>query len=598
MPFVPDNQPSAQPAAPPWGSVIQDALYKGAAGLPDMVLNAPNRLTNIAKAIFGTAAGASGHPEAMPETAPDPDIVRGALEHLGLIKNVKPQGFAQHATSTLLEGATAGALTGGSSLPGTAAGAGMGALSAGASEAVGNITKSPIAGLAAGLLMPAAAGKAVGGRANVPENVKLLDKEGVLMTPGQILGGIPQRVEDAMTSMPVTGDFIKNAQRRGHETFNMAATNRALEPVGETVQPGTAAGRPAVSYTQDRLGQLYDDLLAKTKGSLDGPAPPTNALPPPGGTAPASTAPSLRHEIENIRQMAQNGNLAPEQKRQISDIIDNEVISRFSPNGGLAPGETLKEIESQLGNLHSTFARSDNYDVRRMAGAVKETQAALRRMIERENPQNAGELGKINEGYANFKRVQDAAGRAYSTDGLFTPSTLQSAVRSGDKSKDKSKFTRGEALMEDLSEAGKGVMTKTVPDSGTPIRHLVTHPDDLLNPKSWLTLATAPAYSEIGQRIAQRILVSPERPSIKNAERASVVPLAEQTDERGKPTMKGVGRFVPDKPIREQLDALKPTEAEATTPRAPRAPEERVVGQVYDTPKGKLKWTAGGWTEP
>lgn len=54
----------------------------------------------------------------------------------------------------------------------------------------------------------------------------------------------------------------------------------------------------------------------------------------------------------------------------------------------------------------------------------------------------------------------------------------------------------------------------------------------------------------------------------------------------------------PGKSIREQLDELKPQEAEATAPRAPRAPEERVVGQVYDTPKGKLKWTAGGWTEP
>lgn len=575
---------------------MQDALYEGAAALPDMILNAPNRVMNLGKALFGSVATASGRIDLAPTASPDPDLVRRAVESLGLIRNVKPQGFAQRATSTLLKGAVGGALTGGASLPGAVAGGTMGALSAGAGDAVAEVTKSPEAGIAAGLLAPAGAAKVFGGR-QVSPHVRTLADEGVLMTPGQILGGGVQRAEDALTSMPVTGDVIRNAQRRGHETLNLAATNRALEPVGEKVPPGTKAGRESVAFAQDRLGQLYDDLLGNMKGSLDGPSRPANALPPPGGLPP-----SFRDEIENLRKMMNSGNIPPEQKRQFSDILDNEIIARFTPTGGVAPGVTLKEVESQLGNLSSTFARSDNYDVRRLSAAVKESQAALRRMLERENPQNAGDLRNVNEGYANFKRVQDASGRVASTGGIFSPAALQSAVRSGDRSKDKSQFTRGEALMQDLSEAGKSVMTKTVPDSGTPLRHLFTHPSDLADPRTWLTLATAPAYSEIGQRAAQKVLTAEPKPEVHSAARAAVVPLAEQVDERSDRAAapKPAPAPTPDAPPQKSRftpDAVaKPKQKFVVD--APRKVQERVVGTVYHTPKGKLEWTEDGWIKP
>lgn len=595
MPFVPDNQ--AVVPAPPWGAVIQDALYKGAAGLPDMVLNAPNRIANLTKALFGSVANASGRSDLAPETTQDPDIVRGALEQLGLIRNVKPKGFAQKAASTVIEGATGGALTGGASLPGVIAGGTMGALSAGAGDAVAHVTKSPEAGIVASLFAPTAAGKVANYRPNVSQEVRTLDQAGVSLTPGQIAGstGTPvgrgiQRAEDALSSIPFTGDFIRNAQRRGHESFNTAANNRALEPVGEKLPPGVKPGRESVAYTQDRLGQMYDDLLVNMKGSLDGPngPPPPNALPPPGGAAPAAS--TLRQEVENLRQMMNSGNIPPEQKRQFSDILDNEIIARFSPSGGLAPGTSLKEIESQLGTLSSTFGRSDNYDVRRLSGAVKEAQSALRRMVERENPGQASELQNINEGYANFKRVQDASGKPYSPDGIFTPSTLNSSVRSGDRSKDKSKFTRGEAVLQDMSDAGKSVMTKTVPDSGTPLRSIFTR-GEIIAPI--VASPVAPVYSKVGQAAIQKTLLAPKSEAIENASNRAVIPAAEQADERedrkaAKPAKaEARGRFVPDAP--------PPADKPKSVPNAPRDRNERVVGAIYKTPKGDMEWSENGW---
>jgi hypothetical protein len=58
-------------------------------------------------------------------------------------------------------------------------------------------------------------------------------------------------------------------------------------------------------------------------------------------------------------------------------------------------------------------------------------------------------------------------------EGIFSPAQLQSAVKAMDKSKDKGKFAKGEALMQDLSESAKTALGNKVPDSGTPYRALI-----------------------------------------------------------------------------------------------------------------------------
>lgn len=311
-----------------------------------------------------------------------------------------------------------------------------------------------------------AAGKLVG-RVLSPQTsaeAKDLLKQGVKLTPGQILGGMAQRAEDAATSVPVLGDFIKGAQRRGIESFNDAAVNRSLAPIGVQLPKGIK-GNEAIGFAQDALGEAYENLLPKMKGDLN--ALRIRTTPPTGPGQ--SLRVSLADELNTIREM---GSSLPEpQMGQLNRIIDKEVINRFTPQG-LASGETLKNIESKLGVLAKEFGKSDNYDVRTLGGAVEEIQAALRRMVRDVNPQHADELAKINQGYANFKRVQRAASAVGAKEGTFTPAQLQNAVKALDRSKDKAKFARGEALMQDLSNAGKSALSQTVPDSGTPFRLL------------------------------------------------------------------------------------------------------------------------------
>ncbi len=267
-------------------------------------------------------------------------------------------------------------------------------------------------------------------------------------------------------------------------------------------------GNAAVEYARTRLGDAYENLLPNLRGDLNA-VPGAGALPRQAGQ---SAPPSFRQELDNIRQLGQN--LPEPQRGQLERILDREIINRFTPQG-MASGETLKDIESKLGGIRRANARSDDYDVRTLGDAVGEAQAAMRRMVENVNPQQQGELARINEGYANFKKVQDAAGRVGANQGVFSPAQLHSAVRSGDQSKDKRAFSEGNALMQDLSAAGRAVLPSSVPDSGTPFRSMaalaMAHPLKATGMALPLSLG-ALGYTPAGQNLIRGILTRQGNP--------------------------------------------------------------------------------------
>lgn len=500
-------------------AVLKNALYKGAAAIPDTLLNAPNNLMNLGKAAYGVATGQGGD---APEPTPNPDLARRGLEAVGLIDpKVAPRGIVQKAIDYGAQGAVGGALTGGASVARSAVGAGMGALSGEAAGATHELTGNPALTASAGLLAPAGAAKVLGGGVKLSPQAQLLADEGVTLTPGQIKGGAVRRAEDAATSIPVLGDAIKSAQRKGIETFDAAALNRALEPIGAKL-PGHLKGNQAVEYTYGKLGDAYDNLLPNLKGDL-------NAVPGAGGlpkTAGQAAPPSFRQEIENIRQMGQN--LPEPQRGQLGRILDREIIDRFTGQGK-ASGETLKEIESKLGGIAKRAGKSDDYDVRTMGDAVQEAQNAMRRMVENVNPAYQGELAKINAGYANFKKVQNAASKVGAQEGVFTPAQLHAAVRAGDPSKDKARFSEGNALMQDLSTAGKSTLSQTVPDSGTPMRGALMY--SLAHPLRAAGLGVPIAAASLPYmfpRLTQRLMTN-HRPSLAEVASRSSGPVTAGT---------------------------------------------------------------------
>lgn len=294
--------------------------------------------------------------------------------------------------------------------------------------------------VASGVASPLLAGLARVIRPNTSQQVKTLMQEGVTPTPGQILGGRWQALEDRMTSIPGLGDAINSARERGLDQFNKAAYSRAVAGIADTPDD---VGRAGVQAVKDALGSSYDDILSRTQFVADD---------------------AFNANVQRLQQLA--GELPEKEAAQFSKILEKEVFGQMSPGGGMM-GEVVKRVESQLGKEAKRFGRSSDAYQQKLGEAIRETQQILRDTIARQNPQVADELARTNAGYANYARIRDAASRSGTDSGKFTPAQLAAAVRAGDWSVGKGATATGTAFMQDLTDAGKSVLANKYPDSGT-----------------------------------------------------------------------------------------------------------------------------------
>lgn len=327
-------------------------------------------------------------------------------------------------------------------------GAGVGAKVAGAGKLSNALAQaSSYTNPINALIKPVAS--VVGGVSTSPQ-IQSLMKEGVVPTAGQILGGGYKRAEEALTSVPVLGDFIKSAQNRTMQDVNRVAFNRALTPIGEKLPEGVM-GREAVQFVSDKLDDAYGKLLPKMTVLQDAP---------------------FQQNIASLKNMVESGAIDPKAIKFFNTWVDNNVINKFQGQGAIT-GQTLKQVQSDLRETISRLSASTDADQRLIGDALKETQDQVRQLVTRSNPQYAKELKSIDTGYANFKRVERASAALGAEEGVFSPAQLQNAVKAMDKSKDKREFAKGEAYMQDLSESAKTALGNKVPDSGTPYRALV-----------------------------------------------------------------------------------------------------------------------------
>jgi hypothetical protein len=353
-------------------------------------------------------------------------------------------------------------------------------------------------GAAAGALSGAAAnmlGRVIQPR--VSDEVRMIRGEGVTPTPGQILGGRFKATEERLSSVPIVGSAIKTGQQRAAEEFNEAAVNRALAPVGKALPKGTT-GREAIEFATTELGKAYDDAL--------------NAVGPIGLDRQLST---------DLRRVYSELAVLPKDKaEQFARIVQTEIGNRAQA-GRLTP-EAMKAAESNLGTLARGYMRAQDFDQQQLGEAIFGAQKALRDAVERQAPAGAADAVRAaNAGWANFKRVQRAASYTGAEDGVFSAAQLQSAVRALDPSKDKARFARGNALMQDLSEAGKKVLGNKVPNSGTPERLMTAGlaggalvGGATLNPAIAAGALPALMYTPAGQRMMAGLLAGRQGPAM------------------------------------------------------------------------------------
>ena len=357
--------------------------------------------------------------------------------------------FVEAAPATILA-PTAGLGAGAALVARSAVGGAIGGVQGYASPyaSTGEHVANTLSGAVIGSAIPGAgalAGKTLRGLAT-PEARKLAE-EGVKMTPGQMLGGHAKRLEDMLTSVPIVGGAIRKGMQRSLDTFDRAAINRVIAPLGGALPQGLK-GRAALDVAHTAVSDAYEKTLGQMKGTVDQ---------------------GLATNLGNLWNKY-GKNLPPKEGEELGQYIQENVLRKFDQQGN-ASGKIVHEIQSDLGAQSAKLMRSRNLNRRQLGFAVKDLQGHVKDMLKRNNtPELNKNLQDATNSFRQLVRVDKAAGLLGAHDGVFTPAQLRSAVRATDTTRNKSAFTRGRAEMQDLAEAGQKVLPSKVPDSGTPGR--------------------------------------------------------------------------------------------------------------------------------
>lgn len=298
-------------------------------------------------------------------------------------------------------------------------------------------------GAAFGGAMPAVTGglaRLVSPNASTNPNLALLKAEGVRPTVGQSLGGWANAAEEKMQSLPFTGDMITRARAGANEQFNNAAINRATAPLGVKIQ---GSGQQAINEASDLVSKAYtasDALL--------------------GGFKVDKTA---QNELASLAKMAAT---LPKSERNVFNNNLQNVQSSLSPNGSLL-ANTYGTLKSKIGKDAADFTGSTDAYQKKLGNALTEMQSILVNSAKRANPEAGALRDKADEAFANLVRVQGASVGAKGKEGVFTPGQLLTSIRGSDKSVRDNATARGQALMQDLGNAGQSVLGNKIPNSGT-----------------------------------------------------------------------------------------------------------------------------------
>ncbi len=312
--------------------------------------------------------------------------------------------------------------------------------------------------------------------------LKKLRDEGIGPTIGQALGGSFNRAEEKLTSAPIVGDMISRARRGAVEDFNKAAINRAVSKVGGQVDD---AGFEAVKKAGDQIWQAYDDALSSVSHvKFDG---------------------QFAQDLGQLKSMSKA--LVPEMRKKFDQQLRDIVGGRTSQANAMLP-ETFKKVDSELGRNAARYGKSTSASEQELGDALKQLQSLLRQQASRNDPEFAAKLSAADEAWANLVRVEGAAKAAKNAEGVFSPAQLNQAVQAADGSVRKRAVARGNALMQDLGNAGQTVLGNKVPDSGTAGRLMMNAgalSTGLVNPLIPIGLA---AGGGLYTRPAQRLMVN------------------------------------------------------------------------------------------
>lgn len=264
--------------------------------------------------------------------------------------------------------------------------------------------------------------------------VRFLRDRGVRTTLGQSLGPNAAAVEAGASYLPLVGTPIRAAIERSEKDFNRAVINEALKPIGETLPKGSS-GTSAMAAAQRLFDKAYAD--ARAGMSL---TPDTQMI----------------SELTELEGRVLDGGLDDAATARLRKIYDAQVGRRLQR--GTVSGDEYKSMGTALDRLRDGMKLSNP----ELAQAIGDLQGIVDRAARRSSPpEAAAAMDAADQGYALYVRAENAAKARGGETGTFSPRQLDAAVQKGDSSTRSRAYLRGDALGQDLSEAGVDVLRYT-----------------------------------------------------------------------------------------------------------------------------------------
>lgn len=452
--------PTAQTAPQTAGEAPQDQPQ-----LPDSATLQPSILGRLGTGIGdfikgGTRAIVSGLAAGGDLIAPNSEFTKGAhaaipqMDAISAAQNAafkaKQEAAGQDTSGTdwvrvggqmipafLIPGGAA--TTGGRLIAGAASGALNSAAMTQPGESYGKNAALGLGMGAAGAGIANVAGKVLKGVNVSPEAQTLID-QGVTPTPGQLMGGMVNTMEQRASSVPLVGDLVAGARHSSIEDMNRALYQQVLDPIGEKAP--TTVGRSAIEDIADKLSEKYNTLLPKMTFNVDQ---------------------GFVQDMATVNSAVQG--LPQDLQTRFAHTLDRNFFSRLSQ--GQMTGEEMKKTESMLTQEAKKFGSSPDPFQRDYSDTIRQTQDAIRATLSRANPDQAAELQQINNAYSKYSILRNAAQRVSKDNQPIGAGQLKDAVKQADKSVGKGNFAKGKANLQGLSDPAMAVLGSTVPDSGT-----------------------------------------------------------------------------------------------------------------------------------
>lgn len=303
-------------------------------------------------------------------------------------------------------------------------------------------------GAAIGAAFPvvgSALARVISPKASTNQELKLLKDMGITPTLGQTLGGRANLFEEKASQIPFIGDVIAGARTGNEAKFREGIYNSILSNVDEKL-PQNLSGRDPLRYTKQKLQANYDDILNKI-----------------GAIKVDNT---FVNQASELSDMLQKSGLGAEEINKFNYLLN--PIKNAQNEAGYITSTAFKKAQSDITKQASKLKASSSIFENDIGKAADQLNQNLQSMLERhastvgevDGKNLANELAKTDKAWAMFKRTEQAAEAIGAPSGEFTPAQFSNAVRKLEKQK--GKYAAGQALLQDVSDAGKNVLANKV----------------------------------------------------------------------------------------------------------------------------------------